>query len=109
MKDFQLINESKQQTYKSRVITEMTQDEYSIAKPTLKRWSKINQTAEPEYNIVAFTYAWYELNNVESMLEHYDWNIFKGLWEWEIGYVLFFRHCSCYKIHSFYKPKMLPL
>ena len=41
----QLINESKQQTYKSRF--KMKQDEYSTARPTLKRWSKTNPEAEP--------------------------------------------------------------
>ena len=35
MKDF--INASKQQTYKSKFNTEMKQDEYSAARPTLKR------------------------------------------------------------------------
>ena len=34
---------------KSRLITDMKQDEYSTAKPTLKRWSKRNSTVEPRW------------------------------------------------------------
>ena len=49
IKDILLINESKQQTYKSRFITEMKQDEYSIARPTPKRSSKRNPSVEPRW------------------------------------------------------------
>ena len=35
--------------YKSRLITDMKQDEYSTAKPRLKRWSKRNTTVEPPW------------------------------------------------------------
>ena len=45
--DFLLINKSKPQIQKSRFSTEMTRDEYSIARSTLKRWSNRNPTIEP--------------------------------------------------------------
>ena len=38
---------SKQQIYKSRFNTEMKQDEYYTARPTLKHWSNRNRTVEP--------------------------------------------------------------
>ena len=45
-----LISESKQRTYKSRFITELKQDEYSLnSKPTLKRWSNSSPTVEPRW------------------------------------------------------------
>ena len=46
MNDFQLTNALKR-TYKSRLDTEMKQDEYSTARPALKRWSNRNTTVEP--------------------------------------------------------------
>ena len=42
-----LIHASKQETYKSRFNTEVKQDVYSVAKPTLKRWSNRSPTVEP--------------------------------------------------------------
>ena len=47
--NFLLINASKQQTYKSKVNTEMKQVEYPTAKPTLKRWINRNPTVEPRW------------------------------------------------------------
>ena len=42
----ELIYASKQHSYKSGFDTEMKQDEHSTARPTLKRWSNRNPTAE---------------------------------------------------------------
>ena len=47
VKDFLLINATQQQTYKPRFNNEMKQDEYLTARPTLKRWSKMNLNVNP--------------------------------------------------------------
>ena len=49
VKDFQLIDGSKQQPHKLRFKTKMKQDEYSTARLTLKHWIKRNLTVEHQW------------------------------------------------------------